>query len=161
MPFATDRNASFEATRSHAAAMWRAHQSQAAEENSSTGSFHILFQKHDTLERLIADAGPLGKFKTDQPGQMPSGTGALTTRVGDALNRIAAHLGLPVERILPANPSLAPALRQAAAVEILPGHDASTPQPGQQLQSARPAVATETDNRATAHDRGNRASGNA
>ncbi len=161
MRFATDRNASFEATRSYAATLARAHEGGAAAESPETGPFHGLFQKHDTLERLIADAGPLGKFKTDQPDQMPSGTCALTTRVGDTLNQIAAHLGLPVERILPANPSLAPVAHYRTAAEMPPGNGPTAPHPGQQIQDPRPAVATETDNRAAAHDRGNRAPGSA
>ena len=127
----------------------------AAGDAPETGAFHGLFQRHSSLERLIADAGPLGKFKTDQPDQMPSGTSAFTLRVGDALNRVAARLGLPVERILSGNPALTPAILQRLIAELPPGRGPSAAQADQRVTDARPAVAVEADNRVRAADRGN------
>jgi len=127
----------------------------AADDTPETGAFHGLFQRHSSLERLIADAGPLGKFKTDQPDQMPSGTSAFTLRVGDALNRIAARLGLPVERILSGNPALTPAMLQRLIAELPPGHGPSAAQADQRATDPRPAVAVETDNHMRGTDRGN------
>jgi len=160
MPSAIDRTTPFQPARSHAAEIAQSPTAGSAEK-PETGPFHGLFQKHDTLERLIADAGPLGQFKTDQPDQMPSGTSALTTRVSDVLNQIASRLGVPVERILSANPSLAPVAHQRAVAEMPPGHGPTAPRPGQQIQDPRPAVATEAGNRTAPHDRGNRAPGRA
>lgn len=127
----------------------------AGDDVPETGAFHGLFQWHSSLERLIADAGPLGKFKTDQPDQMPSGTSAFTLRVGDALNRIAARLGLPVERILSGNPALTPAILQRLIAELPPGHGPSAALADQRVTDPRPAVAVEADNRVRAADRGN------
>lgn len=148
------RRASDNAAAAHAESV-RARQDRAADDRPETGPFHGLFQRNSSLERLVADAGPLGKFKTDQPDQMPSGTSALTLRVGDALNRIAARLGLPVERILSGNPTLVPALLQRLMAELPPGQGPSAAQPGARATDPRPAVAVEADNHARAADRGN------
>jgi hypothetical protein len=139
-------------------AAWQVHSLQtrpdrAIENGGDAGSFHRLFQRGSGLERLIADAGPLGKFKTDPPDQMPSGTSALTLRVGDALNRIAARLGLPVERILPGEHARSPAVLLRPAPELPPGHGPTAAAPAHGALDPRPAVAVDAGNHVRAPDR--------
>lgn len=74
------------------------------------------------LEKLVADAGPLGKFMVDRDDALPAGTSAFTVRSADTAIRVASRTGIVTEPVLAGNPLIAPpALERANA--------ASAPQP--------------------------------
>jgi hypothetical protein len=126
-----------------------------------TGPLHRLLNRTSALDRIVGDAGPLGKYRTDAPDAMPSGTSSLTLRTGDALNRLAARLGMPGERILAGNPAFGPQLQQRPQAELPAGVGPSAVDPGLSAHAPRPAVATDADNSSGAVDRGNRNVGGA
>ncbi len=119
------------------------------------GGLHRLLNRVSSLDLLIADAGPLGKYRADAPDQMPSGTSALTLKVSDSLNRLAARLGLPGERILSGNPSLRAEPAALPPAELPQGSERTSP--GLSPDAPRPADPASADNRAGHIDRGNRA----
>lgn len=126
------------------------------DEGPGAGALHRLLNRPSALDLLVGDAGALGKFRADMPDRMPSGTSALTLKVGDALNRLAARLGLPGERILGGNPALAPAHLPLPPVELPPGDQPRRTDAGLTTDAARPVCGPATDNHAAAPDRGNR-----
>lgn len=65
-----------------------------------------LQHRDSAIARLLADAGPLGKFRTDVENALPSGTSALTARIADTLVRVASRFDMTIERLLPGNPQL-------------------------------------------------------
>jgi hypothetical protein len=121
-----------------------------------TGGLHRLLNRPSALDRLAGDAGPLGKFRTDEPDRMPSGTAAFTLKASDALNRLAARLGLPSERILSGNPAMQPQQAPLPPAELPPGERPVRTNHGVSSAASRPVCAAEADNRTGPIDRGNR-----
>ena len=113
---------------------------------ASQSGLDRLLNRVSPLDRLVADAGPLGKFRTDAPDALPSGTSSFTLRINDAINRLAARLGLPAERVLTGNPTRTPEVAPQQPAELQPGANATAPDT--RIADPRPAVSTDTDNRA-------------
>ncbi|RVT93298.1 hypothetical protein [Sphingomonas crocodyli] len=112
---------------------------------STQSSLDRLLNRVSPLDRLVADAGPLGKFRTDAPDALPSGTSSFTSRINDTINRLAARLGIPAERVLTGNPTRTPELAPQQPTELPPGANAAAPDT--RIADPRPAVATDADNR--------------
>jgi hypothetical protein len=106
------------------------------------------------LDRLVADAGPLGKFRTDQPDALPSGTSSFTVPVSQTIAHVEARMASPNERALGA-PRTAE-LREVQQIAMQDAARLRQPLDTQraQLVTPRPDVATDTDNRAAAFTRG-------
>lgn len=116
-----------------------------------------LTRQSSALDRLVADAGALGKFREDQPNALPSGTSSFTVPIAQTIAHVETRLGQPNERVLSATQATPPrevsqAARSADVTHLgvhatdLRGHGV-TP---------RPDVRTDADNRAAAFVRGNR-----
>ncbi|QJU59887.1 hypothetical protein HL653_20980 [Sphingomonas sp. AP4-R1] len=123
---------------------------------TGAGALHRLLNQPSTLDRLVGDAGPLGKFRTDDPDRMPSGTAALTLRASDALNRLAARLGLPGERILSGNPVLRAGQAPSPPTELPAGERQARTDYGVSTAATPPIERSGADNQAGSIDRGNR-----
>lgn len=120
------------------------------------GGLHRLLNSVSPLDRLAGDAGPLGKYRTDAPDRMPSGTAALTLKESDALNRLAARLGLPSERILSGNPAAQPKEAPLPPAELPPGDQPRPVDHGLSAAASRPLEGADADNHSGHVDRGNR-----
>jgi hypothetical protein len=121
-----------------------------------------LTQQPSALDRLVADAGALGKFREDQPNALPSGTSSFTVPIAQTIAHVETRLGQPNERVLSA--PLAAAAREiapparAADVTRLGIHTTDIRAHG---VAPKPDIRTDTDNRATAFVRGNRSASEA
>lgn len=122
-----------------------------------TGPLDRLLRRPSTLDRLVADAGPLGRFMIAREDALPAGTSAYTKRAVDTLNGVEAKLGLPRERVLAnlAPPILPPPGAAQAGVELPPGR--SVAPEGAAALDPRPAVSTDAGNRLAGGASGNSA----
>lgn len=121
-----------------------------------------LTQQPSALDRLVADAGALGKFREDQPNALPSGTSSFTVPIAQTIAHVETRLGQPNERVLSA-PLVAAAREitppaRAADVTHLGIHTTDIRAHG---VAPKPDIRTDTDNRATAFVRGNRSASEA
>jgi hypothetical protein len=121
----------------------------------ASGPLDRLMQRPSTLDRLVADGGPLGRFMVGRDDALPAGTSAYTKRSVDMLAGIEAKLGLPRERVL-ANLNLPMPLPGTLVAPALspPGANAAPPLDSA-IGAARPAVATDADNRLSGGVTGN------
>ncbi|MBA2934183.1 hypothetical protein HZF05_08725 [Sphingomonas sp. CGMCC 1.13654] len=131
-------------------------------QNSGGSSLEMLTRQPSALDRLVADAGALGKFREDQPNALPSGTGSFTVPVTQTIAHVETRLGQPNERVLGATQAstpreIVPAAR-SSEVTHLGLHTADDRTHG---VTPRPDVRTDTDNRAAAFMRGNRSASEA
>jgi hypothetical protein len=109
------------------------------------GPLERLLHTMSPLDRLIADAGPLAKFRTDPVDGMPAGTSAFTARIDTTRAGIDARFAMPHERVL-GTTGAAPQVREPlppsdplpAAIDARPA-DAH-------LTAPKPEVHTRTDN---------------
>jgi hypothetical protein len=109
------------------------------------------------LDRLVADAGALGKFRADQPDALPAGTGSFTVPVSQTIAHVEARLGSPHERVLGTTQAQPPreAVQAARQPDVLePGVRPVTIHSS--AATMRPDVALDTENRAATLLRGNR-----
>ena len=111
-----------------------------------TGPLERLLARTSPLDRLLADAGPLGKFRTDQPDAMPSGTSALTLRLPDIVNRAAARLGEPGERVLNGTTAYTAEIAARPDPDVRPGQTRGAPE-SDRLVDAKAAIRSEPENR--------------
>lgn len=121
-----------------------------------------LTRQSSALDRLVADAGALGKFREDQPNALPSGTGSFTVPIAQTIAHVEARLGQPNERVLAATQASVPrevsqAARAADAAHPGP-HAADIHAHG---VTPRPDVRSDADNRTAAFVRGNPSSAGA
>ncbi|PXA84111.1 hypothetical protein DMC47_41525 [Nostoc sp. 3335mG] len=121
-----------------------------------------LTSQPSSLDRLVADAGALGKFREDQPNALPSGTSSFTVPIAQTIAHVETRLGQPNERVLSATQAsapreVAPAVRSADITHL----GIHTTDLHAQGVAPRPDVRTDTDNRAAAFVRGNRSAAEA
>lgn len=133
--------------RSSEALTFGARDDRAAAEDSNSG-LRDLLGRVSPLDRLLADAGPLGKFRADRNYTLPAGTSALTVRIADAVDHAAATIGRAAERTLCANalgPGRAidpPSAATPATAEPMHGASAAD---ARRMVDPRPAIATDAD----------------
>jgi hypothetical protein len=121
-----------------------------------------LTRQPSALDRLVADAGALGKFREDQPNALPSGTSSFTVPITQTIAHVETRLGLPNERVLSATQASAPReivpAARSADVTHLGIHTTDMHAHG---VAPRPEVRSDADNRAAAFVRGNRSASEA
>lgn len=121
-----------------------------------------LTRQSSALDRLVADAGALGKFREDQPNTLPSGTSSFTVPITQTIAHVETRLGEPRERVLSATQASSPRAITPAArapdITHLGIHVADLRAHG---IAPRPDVRIDADNRATAFVRGNRSASEA
>lgn len=115
-----------------------------------------LTRQSSALDRLVADAGALGKFREDQPNALPSGTSSFTVPVAQTIAHVETRLGQPNERVLASTQAAVP--REVSHT----ARSADTPHPGIHATgiyphgiAPRPDVRSDTDSRTAAFVRGN------
>jgi hypothetical protein len=125
-------------------------------QDSGGSALERLTRQSSALDRLVADAGALGKFREDQPNALPAGTSSFTVPIAQTIAHVETRLGQPNERVLGSTQAAVPrGVPQAA-------RSADAAQPGPRPAdirahgvSPRPDVRSDTDNRAAAFVRGN------
>jgi len=126
-------------------------------QDSGGSALERLTRQSSSLDRLVADAGALGKFREDQPNALPSGTSSFTVPVTQTIAHVEARLGQPNERVLGAAQASAPRdvtpSARSAGVTHLGIHTTDSHARG---VTPRPDVRSDADNRAAAFVRGNR-----
>ena len=125
-------------------------------QDSGGSALERLTRQSSALDRLVADAGALGKFREDQPNALPSGTSSFTVPIAQTIAHVETRLGQPHERVLSSSLAAVPrevsrAARGADATH-LGLHTAGIRAQG---VAPRPDVRSDTDNRAAAFVRGN------
>lgn len=116
-----------------------------------------LTRQSSALDRLVADAGALGKFREDQPNALPSGTSSFTVPIAQTIAHVETRLGQPNERVLSATQASPPqTLSQAVRSADITHLGIHTADMGAHGIAPRPDVRSEADNRAAAFVRGNR-----
>lgn len=124
--------------------------------NAGTGLEHLA-NRVSALDRLVSDAGALGKFREDQPNEMPSGTSSFTVPISQTVAHVEARLASPNERILSANQTQVPRdpvnpMQRTDASQLGASHDVVR----SHVSAPRSDVKSDAENRASAFVRGNR-----
>ena len=132
-----------------------------AQEDGGSG-LERLTRQASTLDRLVADAGTLGKFREDQPNALPSGTSSFTVPIAQTIAHVETRLGQPNERVLSATQAsppreITPAARDADVTHL----GIRTTDPHAHGVEPRPDVQTDADHRTAAFVRGNRSASEA
>lgn len=119
------------------------------------GPLEQLLDRPGKLDRLVADAGPLGRFMVGRDGELPAGTSAYTKRSVDVLAGVEAKLGLPRERALGNLTLPTPPPAGVAAQADLPPGTGGPSVAGSTIGAVRPAVAIDAGNRLDGGPAGN------
>jgi hypothetical protein len=115
-------------------------------EDASSSPLEKLLSRPSPLERLVADAGALGRFRTDVPDALPAGTSAFTRRSVDITDNVAARLGLPRERVWAGATVQLPMAVPPPTPTVAPQPGVAAPVGTTGVNAPRPAVATDAGN---------------
>jgi len=131
-------------------------------QDSGGSALERLTRQTSALDRLVADAGALGKFREDQPNTLPSGTSSFTVPIAQTIAHVETRLGQPNERVLSATQASTPREIPQSARSVEATHlGIHTTDSRTHGVAPRPDVRSDADNRVAAFVRGNPSSAGA